>query len=310
MANFKNGFWGLLLDMVRNPIHGINLTYHAVRHRIIKHHLTKAVLALPDEVKAQYADEISFLCNTSRIEPFPYPRRPEVAADKSFSSGYDKDVRLPFVVHDGKRLYFPSGESEFGAARAYRCFVEDEGILGNGLRLKSPHSYVTETHHVEPGDIVIDIGCAEALFALHYADVASRLYLYEVLDNWQQPLVCTFKPFQDKTTIFCRLVGDGSGETVKLSDTIEIASDRPCFVKMDIEGYEKEVLCGSKDFFLSHKVKLSCCTYHRQEDAEEISSLLKGWGYKVSFSDGYMICLLNGLHPPYFRKGMIYARNF
>ena len=73
---------------------------------------------------------------------------------------------------------------------------------------------------------------------------------------------------------------------------------------------EKDVLCGSKDFFLSHKVKLSCCTYHRQEDAAVISSLLEGWGYKVSFSDGYMVCLLNGLHPPYFRKGMIYAKNF
>ena len=35
---------------------------------------------------------------------------------------------MPFVVHDGKRLYFPSEESVFGAVRAYRCFVEDEGI--------------------------------------------------------------------------------------------------------------------------------------------------------------------------------------
>ena len=310
MKSSKSEVFGLLLNMIRNPIHGINLTCHAVRHRLIKHQLTKAVLALPDELRAQYDDEISFLCKTSRIEPIPYPRRPGVAAGKPFSSGYDKDVRLPFVVHDGKRLYFPSGESVFGVASSYRYFVEDEGILGHGVRLKSPHSYVTETHHVEPGDIVIDIGCAEALFALHHADVASHLYLYEALACWQEPLMCTFKPFQDKTTIFCKLVGDGSGETVKLSDTIEIASDRPCFVKMDIEGYEKEVLCGSKDFFLSHKVKLSCCTYHRQEDADAISSLLEGWGYKVSFSDGYMVCLLNGLHPPYFRKGMIYARNF
>ncbi len=310
MAIFENRFWGLMFDMVRNPIYGINLTRHAVRHRIMKRKLTKAVLALPDEVRAQYADEISFLCNTSRIEAVPYLRRPGVTPQKSFPSGFDKDAGMPFVVHDGKRLYFPSEELVFGAVRAYRCFVEDEGILGHGLRLKSPHSYVTETHHVEPGDIVIDIGCAEALFALHYADAASRLYLYEALACWQKPLACTFKPFHDKTTIFCKLVGDGSGETVKLSDTIEIAKDRPCFVKMDIEGYEKDVLCGSRDFFLSHKVKLSCCTYHRQEDADVISSLLEGWGYKVSFSDGYMVCIMNGIHPPYFRKGMIYARNF
>ena len=215
MKSSKSEVFGLLLNMIRNPIHGINLTCHAVRHRLIKHQLTKAVLALPDELRAQYDDEISFLCKASRIEPIPYPRRPGVAAGKPFSSGYDKDVRLPFVVHDGKRLYFPSGESVFGVASSYRYFVEDEGILGHGVRLKSPHSYVTETHHVEPGDIVIDIGCAEALFALHHADVASHLYLYEALACWQGPLACTFKPFQDKTTIFCKLVGDGVGETVK-----------------------------------------------------------------------------------------------
>ena len=310
MKNIKGGFLSLLLDMARNPIQSIKLICHAVRHRILKRNLTKAILALPDEVRVQYAEEISFFCNASRIESIPYQRRPDVTAGKSFLSGYDKDAHLPFVVHDGKRLYFHHGESIYGAVRSYRHFVEEEGILGQGLRLKSPHSYVTETHHVEPGDIVIDIGCSEALFALHYADVASHIYLYEALALWQKPLACTFSPFIDKTTIFCKLVGDGSGQTVKLSDTIEIASDKPCFVKMDIEGYEKEVLCGSKDFFLSHKVKLSCCTYHRQEDAEAISSLLKGWGYTVSFSDGYMVCLMNGLHPPYFRKGMIYARNF
>ena len=310
LKNIKSGFLGLLLDMARNPIQSIKLVCHAIRYRIKKRNLTKAILALPDEVRDQYADEISFFRNVSRIEAIPYQRRPDATTGKSFLSGYDKDVHLPFVMHDGKRLYFRREESIYGAVSSYRNFVEDEGILGQGLRMKSPHSYVTKNHHVEPGDIVIDIGCAEALFALHYADVASHIYLYEALACWQDPLVCTFSPFMGKTTIFGKLVGDGSGQTVRLSDTIEIASDKPCFVKMDIEGYEKDVLCGSKDFFLSHKVKLSCCAYHRQEDAEAISSLLKEWGYKVSFSDGYMVCLMNGLHPPYFRKGMIYARNF
>ena len=286
------------------------LVCHAVRERRKKRELTKAVLALPDDVRTQYAAEISFLCRSSRLEAFPYPRRNEGIAPTQFVSGFDKKVQLPFVVHDGKHLYFPRTESVHGAEDSYRYFIGEEGILGGGLREKSPHAYVTQSHHVEPGDIVIDIGCAEALFALHYTGEASHIYLYEVLPCWQEPLTCTFSPFREKTTIFNRLVGDGSGQTVRLSDTVEIASDRPCFVKMDIEGYEKDVLKGSKEFFLSHKVKLSCCTYHRQEDAEAISALLEEWGYKTSFSDGYMICLMNGAHPPYFRKGMIYARNF
>lgn len=297
-------------DFVRNPIHGMALVSHAVRERMKKRKLTKAVLALPDDVRTQYAAEISFLCRNSRLQSIPYPRRAEAIAKMQLSSGFDKDVKLPFVVHDGKCLYFPHTESVHGSEESYRYFIEEEGILGCGLREKSPHSYVTQSHQVEPGDVVIDIGCAEALFALHYAEVSSHIYLYEVLPCWQEPLACTFSPFHDKTTISNRLVGDGSGQTIRLSDTIEIANDRPCFVKMDIEGYEKDVLRGSKDFFVSHKVKLSCCTYHRQEDAEAISSLLEEWGYRFSFSDGYMVCLMNGIRPPYFRKGVIYARNF
>ena len=300
----------MMLDSVKNPFHTLALVSHAVRERMKKRKLTKAVLALPDDVRTQYADEISFLCRSSRLEAFPYPRRDEGIAPTQLISGFDKNVQLPFVMHDGKRLYFPHTESVRGAEGSYRNFVENEGILGCGLRDKSPHAYVTQSHHVEPGDVVIDIGCAEALFALHYAGEASHIYLYEVLPCWQKPLACTFSPFHDKTTITCRLVGDGGGQTVRLSDTVEIAKDRPCFVKMDIEGYEKDVLKGSKDFFMSHKVKLSCCTYHRQEDAEAISSLLEEWGYRFSFSDGYMVCLMNGVRPPYFRKGVIYARNF
>ena len=299
-----------LLELARNPIRGINLARHALRERQKRRMLVKAILAMPDEVRSHYAAEISFLCKSPRLEALPYPRRDGPATVASSSHGYDRDIQLPFAVHDGKRLYFPRSESPRQAYAAYRNFMDNEGILGCGLRVKSPHSYITKAHNVERGDVVIDIGCAEALFALHYAEVASRIYLYEVLPSWQKPLACTFRPFDDKTTIFCKLVGDGSGQTVKLSETIEIDNDRPCFVKMDIEGYEKDVLIGSKDFFLSHKVKLSCCTYHRQEDADTISTLLKEWGYEVSFSDGYMVCLMNGMHPPFFRKGMIYARNY
>ena len=64
-------------DFVRNPIHGMALVCHAVRERRKKSELTKAVLALPDDVRTQYAAEISFLCRSSRLEAFPYPRRNE-----------------------------------------------------------------------------------------------------------------------------------------------------------------------------------------------------------------------------------------
>ena len=100
------------------------------------------------------------------------------------------------------------------------------------------------------------------------------------------------------------------GAPVKLSDTIEIASDRPCFVKMDIEGGERAVIRGNVDFLRSNKIKLSCCVYHRQDDAEVIGRLLTDIGFSISFSDGFMLPNMNGIHYPYFRHGVIYAKNY
>ena len=60
----------------------------------------------------------------------------------------------------------------------------------------------------------------------------------------------------------------------------------------------------------SHKVKLSCCVYHRQDDAVVIKDMLKKMGYKTRFSDGYMLHWMNGIYFPYFRHGLIYAQNF
>ncbi len=42
-----------LIDFIINPIHGMELVAHAVRERMKKRNLTKAVLALPDDVRAQ-----------------------------------------------------------------------------------------------------------------------------------------------------------------------------------------------------------------------------------------------------------------
>ena len=58
-----------------------------------------------------------------------------------------------------------------------------------------------------------------------------------------------------------------------------------------------------------HKVKIGCCTYHRQRDAQEISEYLKGIGFGIRYSEGCMLPPLEGIEAPYFRKAMLYARN-
>ena len=79
---------------------------------------------------------------------------------------------------------------------------------------------------------------------------------------------------------------------------------------MDIEGGERAVLASSADFLRTHKVKLSCCVYHRQDDAEVISGMLEELGFSLRYSDGYMLPLLGDIVFPYFRHGVVHARNF
>lgn len=77
---------------------------------------------------------------------------------------------------------------------------------------------------------------------------------------------------------------------------------------MDIEGEKVNVLKGSKDFLRRNNdsIKLACCTYHRQNDAETIKGLYEEMGYDHEFSDGYMMFLSNhDLKFPYFTHGII-----
>ena len=44
-------------------------------------------------------------------------------------------------------------------------------------------------------------------------------------------------------------------------------------------------------------------------DAEVLSRLLEEAGFRVSYSEGWMLPVMNGLRYPYFRRGVIRAVN-
>lgn len=51
-------------------------------------------------------------------------------------------------------------------------------------------------------------------------------------------------------------------------------SDYPTFIKMDIEGSEKEALLGGKNIILKKKPKLAICAYHKAEDIYELPQII------------------------------------
>lgn len=62
-------------------------------------------------------------------------------------------------------------------------------------------------------------------------------------------------------------------ETCKLDDVF--CSDRVTYIKMDIEGAEKEALIGARNIIRRDKPKLAISIYHKPEDFWEIPKLIK-----------------------------------
>ena len=266
---------------------------------------------LPDRAAGEYLQEIenlkAFSSDDYPVFPYPYSDREPLVVE----SGFDRKRQLPYVVHKGRSFFGTKDQGAEDIVRAYRYYVEDEGLLGTGRRIKSPHAYVGDDFKVEEGDVVIDVGCSDALFAFDNAEVAGKIYLFESWKKWRPALEASFEPFREKTHILSRLVSDKTNKReIRLVDAIREPDTSHYFIKMDIEGGERAVLASSADFLRRHKVKLSCCVYHRQDDAKVITGMLKELGFSVRYSDGYMLPLLGDIVFPYFRHGVVHARNF
>ena len=163
--------------------------------------------------------------------------------------------------------------------------------------------------YVSNGDVLLDVGCAEALFALDNVDIAGKIYLFEGDEKWIPALNATFRCYKDKVFIINKYLSNVVTETTTtLESAIGGTISQPLFVKMDIEGAEVEVLNGNKDYLQSPPhIKIACCTYHRREDANHIKKIFDELNLNCEFSDGYMYCIWDedGMKYPYFRHGVI-----
>ena len=61
------------------------------------------------------------------------------------------------------------------------------------------------------------------------------------------------------------------------------------FIKMDIEGAERQALIGAKGTLQSARdIYLSICTYHRKGDPEYIRSFVEDYQFSANFAPGYV----------------------
>ena len=212
----------------------------------------------------------------------------------------DMSNQLYYILHKGKKLYWPRFMNKKNVLDSYRVLLIEQDP-------HSPHLYWHNTESIFKNKSLFDIGSAEGLIALEHIDDLKHVYLFECEDMWVEALRETFKPFSDKTTIVEKYVSDvtnSDDNTITINDFTKQHNVVPDYIKMDIEGFEEKALEGGKETLKNNNIHLAVCLYHTPDAEKNITTFLKELNYNCEISEG---CIINDEIPPYFRHGVVRA---
>lgn len=233
-----------------------------------------------DKEDPEVASIISYIDREHRIDLISYDfvREYQKMPVKVY---WDEADGMGYVPYGGRRMFFPRGWDEERIAGYFRSVVMEQDA-------RSPHCYANGNCGVKEGDIVVDAGAAEGIFALDHIEQASRIYLIEADRGWIEALERTFSGDRDKVQIIYGFLDSyDEGEHVSI-DGLFRGKDIN-YIKMDIEGAEKSALAGAVET-LDRQVDIRCaiCSYHCREDEREIRNFLEKHGMKTETTRGFM----------------------
>jgi len=195
----------------------------------------------------------------------------------------DGESKLPYVLHQGKKLFFPEQFSREKVRTEYlRLLIEQDP--------ESPHRYIPSYDELE-NRVLLDVGAAEGIFALDTIELVNSVFLFEYEEFWQEALRQTFKPWQEKVTIVRKFVSDRTENlNVSIDDFLAGKELERLFIKMDIEGAERKALQGARATLQSaDDMYLAVCGYHRKGDPEYLTGFVEEYGFSHEFAPGYLV---------------------
>ena len=271
-----------------------------------KTEIENSIFGNADSYPDTYQKEINYLKSCGVLKVFPY----------AFSEEYlDRSVKvydcgeMKYVLHNGKRLFFPKMRNDEISA-SYNQLVMEQDI-------NSPHRYFSENVRFD-GGIFVDVGCAEGIISLDIVERADRVFLLECSEEWIGALNETFRDYQDRVNIIKKYAGSSdNNKTITMDSLLKNYQSEKIFFKMDVEGMEMEVLRGCLGTMSRNNCFFSCTCYHTNSMEKEMRDFFENNGYKVETSEGYMLfifgrmTLKNGMYErneyPYFRRGIVRA---
>jgi hypothetical protein len=288
-------FFSIYRVLVPKPLRTV-LLKRSLRKKILE----QFALLSGNDVNEEQKEIVRYL-QKNKVSIFPYPFHSNYSPDM-IEVMHDSNNGMRYVILEGKRLYFKKRWSGKRIKKAFCDLMREQDI-------KSPHRYLTDAFNVGKNDIVADIGAAEGNFSLAVIDKVRKIYLFEYDPEWTEPLRATFAPWSEKVEIINKYVSDRNDSSHIRFDTFFDYTKDVTFLKIDVDGAESVVLSSChKTFSTSRALKVALCTYHKNDDEKDFTPLLKGFGFSVTPSYGYMINYYDKkLKAPYLRRGLIRA---
>jgi hypothetical protein len=245
---------------------------------------------LQDNLKAKLIPLISFYTHETQklwafmgkygLTPYPYEFMLEYKT-LPVDCFYDQQLEMYYIMHQGKKLYFPHVDKE-ATVKLYRDLITEQDI-------RSPHRYIEDFNRLS-GKTLLDMGAAEGIFSLSVIEIVNHVYLFECDETWIKALNATFAPWKEKVTIIRKYVSDKDDEqNITIGHFLEGKDKRNLFLKMDIEGYEQSALKGAENILREAKdLDYAICSYHRAKDAIEIKKIFDSYHFESEFTAGYL----------------------
>lgn len=215
----------------------------------------------------------------------------------------DEGCQMNYLWHRGRKMFFPQGWEEERIVGYYRSITMEQDS-------DSPHCYYSAGWGVEIGDIVVDAGAAEGIFALNIIDRAGKIYLVESDPGWIKALEQTFRDDREKVKIIYGFL-DSIDEGNRVSIDRLFEQEEINYIKMDIEGYEKAALLGAeKTMERCGNIRCAICAYHCREDEEWIRTMLEHQGFVTEVSRGYIYpdWTLEAYLKAELRRGIVFGK--
>ena len=220
-------------------------------------------------------------------------------AEQIENAVFDYEAGMYYVLRNSKRLYFKRSINSIDKLKDYYEYLSYEQTEN------SPHRYLDDDFQIDEGSVVVDCGAAEGFFGLDNIDKIKLLYIFECDEEWIEALKYTFKPYENKVQIISKYVGAEDNESMVTIDTF-FEGKRVDFIKMDIEGYEVDVLSGAEKLLSSDEpLKIATAAYHSKDAEKKIIDKLPN--FIVKKSKGFLLHAWETAEPPYFRTGIIRA---